>query len=49
MRPEIFNFFTVLVEKASGISLKSGKEYLLKSRLDELAKALGYRDHEELY
>ncbi|OAQ21297.1 CheR family methyltransferase [Thermosulfurimonas dismutans] len=49
MKPEIFNFFTLLVEKASGISLKSGKEYLLQSRLDELAKALGYKNHEELY
>ncbi len=49
MKPEIFNFFTLLVEKASGISLKSGKEYLLQSRLDELAKSLGYRNHEELY
>ena len=49
MKPEIFNFFTLLVERTSGISLKSGKEYLLQSRLDELAKALGYENHEELY
>ncbi len=49
MKPEIFNFFTVLVEKASGISIKSGKEYLLQSRLDELARSLGYKNHEELY
>ncbi|MBX6423591.1 protein-glutamate O-methyltransferase CheR [Thermosulfurimonas sp. F29] len=49
MKPEIFNFFTMLVERASGISIKSGKEYLLQSRLDELARTLGYRDHEKLY
>ncbi|QJA05511.1 protein-glutamate O-methyltransferase CheR [Thermosulfurimonas marina] len=49
MRPEIFDFFTLLVEKVSGISLKTGKEYLVENRLNELARSLGYRDHEELY
>ncbi|RUM87348.1 MAG: protein-glutamate O-methyltransferase CheR [Thermodesulfatator sp.] len=49
MKAEIFNFFTLLVEKVSGISLKTGKEYLVENRLNELARALGYRDHEELY
>ncbi|HFC98315.1 MAG TPA: protein-glutamate O-methyltransferase CheR [Thermosulfurimonas dismutans] len=49
MKREIFEFFASLVERSSGISIATGKEYLLESRLDELAKSLGYRDHEQLY
>ncbi len=49
MEREIFNFFTTLVEKFSGISYKEGKEYLVESRLSELAITLGYKDINELY
>ncbi len=49
MKREIFEFFASLVERSSGISIATGKEYLLESRLDELAKSLGYKDHEQLY
>ncbi len=49
MDREIFNFFTTLVEKISGISYGAGKEYLVKSRLNELALTLGYKDVKELY
>jgi chemotaxis protein methyltransferase CheR len=49
MDKEIFNFFTALVEKVSGISYHSGKEYLIKSRLTELAVSLGCKDIRELY
>ncbi len=49
MDKEIFNFFTALVEKVSGISYHSGKEYLIESRLTELAVSLGYKDIRELY
>jgi len=48
-RKEIFNFFTTLVEKLSGISYGQGKEYLIESRLNELAVSLGYKDIKELY
>ena len=49
MDKEIFNFFTALVEKVSGISYHSGKEYLIESRLTELAVSLGCKDIRELY
>jgi len=49
MEQEIFNFFTALVEKASGISYQAGKEYLLENRLTELALTLGYKDLREFY
>ncbi|WP_028840742.1 CheR family methyltransferase [Thermodesulfobacterium hveragerdense] len=49
MQREIFEFFTTLVEKISGISYKEGKEYLIESRLNELALTLGYNNAEELY
>jgi chemotaxis protein methyltransferase CheR len=49
MKPEIFNFFTTLLEKTSGISYREGKEYLLESRLTELAVTLGYKTIDELY
>lgn len=49
MNPEIFNFFTTLVEKVSGISYQAGKEYLLESRLTELALTLGYKNLQEFY
>jgi len=48
-KKEIFNFFTTLVEKLSGISYGQGKEYLIESRLNELAVSLGYKDIKELY
>ncbi len=49
MKPEIFNFFTQLLEKTSGISYREGKEYLFENRLTELAVSLGYKNVEDLY
>ncbi len=49
MEKEIFDFFTALVEKVSGISYQQGKEYLLESRLTELALTLGYKDLSSFY
>lgn len=49
MDKEIFNFFTTLVEKVSGISYQAGKEYLLENRLRELALILGYKDLKSFY
>ncbi|MFN3407057.1 MAG: CheR family methyltransferase [Caldimicrobium sp.] len=49
MEKEIFDFFTKLVEKVSGISYHEGKEYLLESRLTELALTLGYKNLQDFY
>lgn len=49
MNQEIFNFFTTLVERVSGISFQAGKEYLLENRLTELALTLGYKDLQQFY
>lgn len=49
MEREIFNFFTTLVEKVSGISYQAGKEYLLENRLNELALSLGYKGIKDFY
>ncbi len=49
MEKEIFHFFTALVEKVAGISFSPGKEYLVESRLTELALSLGYKDVKSLY
>lgn len=49
MEREMFEFFTTLVEKVSGISYREGKEYLLESRLNELALSLGFKNLRELY
>jgi len=49
VNPEQFRFFAEMVKSSSGIALSSGKEYLLESRLSELAKVLGLRDLDELY
>ncbi len=49
LKREVFDFFTTLVEKISGISYKTGKEYLVETRLKELALTLGYKDVDELY
>lgn len=49
MDKEIFNFFTTLVEKVSGITYQEGKEYLLESRLSELALTLGYKNLQDFY
>ncbi len=49
MRPEVFHFFSDLVAKSSGIQLKQEKTYLLESRLNELAKALGFKGIDDLY
>ncbi len=47
--PEQFRFFADLVKQHSGIALGKGKEYLIESRLNELAKASGLRDLDALY
>jgi chemotaxis protein methyltransferase CheR len=47
--PEQFRFFADMVKQNSGIALVKGKEYLLESRLNELAKVLGLKDIEALY
>ena len=49
INPEQFRFFSTLVKESSGIALSKGKEYLLESRLNELARVLGLRDINELY
>ncbi|PMP65320.1 MAG: chemotaxis protein CheR [Thermodesulfobacterium geofontis] len=49
MDEKIFEFFTALLERLSGISYATGKEYLIESRLNELALSLGYKDINELY
>ncbi len=46
---EQFRFFVDLVKSTSGISLSRGKEYLIESRLNELARSLGMRGLDELY
>jgi chemotaxis protein methyltransferase CheR len=47
--PEQFRFFAEMVKSSSGIALACGKEYLLKSSLNELARVLGLKDLDELY
>ncbi|NDY41831.1 protein-glutamate O-methyltransferase CheR [Dissulfurirhabdus thermomarina] len=49
MTPEQFSFFADLVKAGSGIALNPGKEYLLESRLNELARSLGLDGLDELY
>jgi chemotaxis protein methyltransferase CheR len=49
MDEKILEFFTALLERLSGISYTTGKEYLIESRLNELALSLGYKDVNELY
>jgi chemotaxis protein methyltransferase CheR len=49
MDEKIFEFFTALLERFSGISYTKGKEYLIESRLNELALSLEYKDVNELY
>ncbi len=49
INPEQFRFFSTLVKESSGIALSKGKEYLLESRLNELARVLGLKDINELY
>lgn len=49
INPEQFRFFSELVKTSSGIALQKGKEYLLESRLNELARVLGMKSIDELY
>lgn len=49
MDKEIYNYFTNLIEKISGISYNLDKEYLIEKKLNELAQSLGYKDIKELY
>ncbi len=49
INPEQFRFFSEMVRQNSGISLQKGKEYLLESRLNELARVLGLKNIDELY
>ncbi len=47
--PEQFRFFSDMVKSSSGIALTKGKEYLIESRLNELARSTGFRTLNELY
>ncbi len=47
--PEQFRFFADMVKSSSGIALNKGKEYLIESRLNELARSSGLRNLDELY
>lgn len=47
--PEQFRFFADMLKETSGLALTKGKEYLLESRLNELAKVLGMKDIDALY
>ena len=47
--PEQFRFFADMLKESSGLALTKGKEYLLESRLNELAKVLGLKDINALY
>lgn len=47
--PEQFRFFADMLKETSGLALTKGKEYLLESRLNELAKVLGLKDLDALY
>lgn len=49
MDKKLFEFFTALLERVSGISYTTGKEYLIESRLNELALSLGYKDLNDFY
>ena len=49
MEKKIFEFFTTLLEKVTGISYATEKEYLIESRLNELALSLGYKDVKDIY
>ncbi len=47
--PEQFRFFADMVKSLSGINLAPGKEYLIESRLNELARSSGLHGIDELY
>jgi chemotaxis protein methyltransferase CheR len=49
INPEQFRFFADMLKETSGLALTKGKEYLLESRLNELAKILGLKDLDALY
>jgi chemotaxis protein methyltransferase CheR len=44
LAPSDFEFIAKLVKEESGISLEPGKEYLVTSRVEPIAKSLGYAD-----
>jgi chemotaxis protein methyltransferase CheR len=48
MNPDDYEFVSNFLQRASGLSLGSGKEYLVKSRLVPLAAALGFEDFNQL-
>ncbi len=49
MNRELIDFFSDFALKHTGIVLGPEKDYLIKSRLEELSKSLGFRNIEELY
>ncbi len=49
MKQEIIDFFSNFALKHTGIVLGNNKAYLIKSRLEELSKSLGFSGIEELY
>ncbi len=48
MNPQLLNAFCSLLEANTGISLDLSKEYLIKARLEPLARANGFTDCEKL-
>ncbi len=48
MKPEDYEFISTFLQRVSGLSLGSGKEYLVKSRLVPLAATLGFDDFNQL-
>jgi chemotaxis protein methyltransferase CheR len=48
MNPDDYQFVSKFLQTASGLSLGTGKEYLVKSRLVPLAATLGFEDFDQL-
>jgi chemotaxis protein methyltransferase CheR len=48
MKPDDYEFISTFLQRVSGLSLGSGKEYLVKSRLVPLAVTMGFDDFNHL-
>jgi chemotaxis protein methyltransferase CheR len=48
MKPDDYEFIATFLQRVSGLSLGSGKEYLVKSRLVPLAVTMGFDDFNHL-
>jgi len=48
MKPDDYEFISTFLQRVSGLSLGTGKEYLVKSRLAPLAVTLGFDDFNHL-